>query len=633
MNARAPCPRECAETAAQRRICRRQVGPPTRDWTNFTRRARRDQVHCPPCSVRLGSDGRGWSTPLEQGLQGPLTLLAAGAGAGQERAARRLGRGARRARARWAGSRSTRATRDRRRFWRGVLEALAPRRRARAGRARSRSTRPERRPGHARARQRARVPRRARRARARRPARGRRRRARSPTSTGCCAIRRAALRIVIATRVGPAAAAAAGCASPAQLAEHPRARPRVHRGRDRGAARRGGHRARRRGASRRLWQRTEGWAAGLRLAALTLRTHPDPARFVAAFAGDDARDGRLPARRGARTAAADELVDFLLRTSIVDVVCGDLADALTRAAHDAERVLGAARARARARHRRSATTAAGTATTRCCASCCARSCASELPATSVPELHRRAAHWYVDAGRPARGAAARRRRRATGTLVAALAGEHWVPLLVARRARRRCAALLESLPRERGDATTRRWRWRSRPRCSTSATSRRRRAASTAPRRARDAVPEPRRAALRPRRRDRRAAARPPARRPRRGARATRRRCSASRDGGRARRRRPTDLRALALVNLGIAELWTGALDEARRDLEAARRSAEARRARLARAARAAHLAAHAVLAGRLERGTPPGRARRSTLADAPRLGAHLAGRARRGRR
>ena len=38
---------------------------------------------------------------------------------------------------------------------------------------------------------------------------------------------------------------------------------------------------------RRLWERTEGWAAGLRLAALTLRDHPDPAAFVAAFAGDD----------------------------------------------------------------------------------------------------------------------------------------------------------------------------------------------------------------------------------------------------------------------------------------------------------------------------------------------------------
>jgi LuxR family maltose regulon positive regulatory protein len=36
-----------------------------------------------------------------------------------------------------------------------------------------------------------------------------------------------------------------------------------------------------------LWQRTEGWAAGLRLAALTLRTHPEPEKFVADLAGDD----------------------------------------------------------------------------------------------------------------------------------------------------------------------------------------------------------------------------------------------------------------------------------------------------------------------------------------------------------
>src|SRR6202012_4656105 len=31
----------------------------------------------------------------------------------------------------------------------------------------------------------------------------------------------------------------------------------------------------------RLHQRTEGWAAGLRLAALSLASHPDPERFVA----------------------------------------------------------------------------------------------------------------------------------------------------------------------------------------------------------------------------------------------------------------------------------------------------------------------------------------------------------------
>ena len=36
-----------------------------------------------------------------------------------------------------------------------------------------------------------------------------------------------------------------------------------------------------------LYQRTEGWAAGLRLAALSLAGHPDPERFVADFSGSD----------------------------------------------------------------------------------------------------------------------------------------------------------------------------------------------------------------------------------------------------------------------------------------------------------------------------------------------------------
>jgi LuxR family maltose regulon positive regulatory protein len=36
-----------------------------------------------------------------------------------------------------------------------------------------------------------------------------------------------------------------------------------------------------------LHQRTEGWAAGLRLAAISLVGHPDPERFVAEFSGSD----------------------------------------------------------------------------------------------------------------------------------------------------------------------------------------------------------------------------------------------------------------------------------------------------------------------------------------------------------
>ena len=78
----------------------------------------------------------------------------------------------------------------------------------------------------------------------------------------------------------------------------------------------------------RLHERTEGWAAGLRLAALSLARHDAPARFVAEFSGSE------------RT-VADYLLDevlasqppevrsLLLRTCILERVNGPLADLLT----------------------------------------------------------------------------------------------------------------------------------------------------------------------------------------------------------------------------------------------------------------------------------------------------------------
>ena len=77
-----------------------------------------------------------------------------------------------------------------------------------------------------------------------------------------------------------------------------------------------------------LQERTEGWAAGLRLAALSLAGHPDPARFAAEFSGSE------------RTVAEyllAEVLDrqpepvrrLLLRTSILERVNGELAGLLT----------------------------------------------------------------------------------------------------------------------------------------------------------------------------------------------------------------------------------------------------------------------------------------------------------------
>jgi len=82
------------------------------------------------------------------------------------------------------------------------------------------------------------------------------------------------------------------------------------------------------GALARLYGRTEGWAAGLRLAALSLAGHPDPERFAAEFSGTD---------RAVAEFLLAEVLDqqseavrrLLLRTSALERVCGPLADVLT----------------------------------------------------------------------------------------------------------------------------------------------------------------------------------------------------------------------------------------------------------------------------------------------------------------
>jgi len=77
-----------------------------------------------------------------------------------------------------------------------------------------------------------------------------------------------------------------------------------------------------------LRQRTEGWAAGLRLAALSLADHPDPERFVAEFSGSDRTVAEyLIAEMLERQ--PDDVQDLLLRTSVLDRVNGELADLLT----------------------------------------------------------------------------------------------------------------------------------------------------------------------------------------------------------------------------------------------------------------------------------------------------------------
>ena len=77
-----------------------------------------------------------------------------------------------------------------------------------------------------------------------------------------------------------------------------------------------------------LTARTEGWAAGLQLAALSLRGHADAAGFVAAFSGS---------HRFVLDYLGDEVLDgqpgpvraFLLETSVLERLSGELCDAVT----------------------------------------------------------------------------------------------------------------------------------------------------------------------------------------------------------------------------------------------------------------------------------------------------------------
>jgi LuxR family maltose regulon positive regulatory protein len=86
-----------------------------------------------------------------------------------------------------------------------------------------------------------------------------------------------------------------------------------------------------------LQRRTEGWAAGLRLAVISLTGHPDPERFVAEFSGTDRTVAEyLLAEMLERQ--PEEVQQLLLRTSLLDRVNGELADLLTGRA-GSERIL------------------------------------------------------------------------------------------------------------------------------------------------------------------------------------------------------------------------------------------------------------------------------------------------------
>lgn len=138
----------------------------------------------------------------------------------------------------------------------------------------------------------------------------------------------------------------------------------------------------------RIVGRTEGWAAGIRLAAISLDGHPDPEQFAKEF---DAEQSAITSYLVDEVLNAQpaSIREFLLRTSILNRVCADIARELTDEEPDPDVLPILARANAFVRptghgwyRYHSLFTAVLRLKLRC-----------EYPG-QVAELHRRAARWF-----------------------------------------------------------------------------------------------------------------------------------------------------------------------------------------------------------------------------------------------
>ena len=91
------------------------------------------------------------------------------------------------------------------------------------------------------------------------------------------------------------------------------------------------------GALESLVATTEGWAAGLRLVALSLARHPDPERYAVSFSGRERAVAEYLVAEVLERQSA-EVRQLLLRTSLLERVSGPLADRLTGSS-GSERIL------------------------------------------------------------------------------------------------------------------------------------------------------------------------------------------------------------------------------------------------------------------------------------------------------
>jgi LuxR family maltose regulon positive regulatory protein len=141
-----------------------------------------------------------------------------------------------------------------------------------------------------------------------------------------------------------------------------------------------------------LHHRTEGWAAGLRLAVISLTGHPEPERFVAEFSGTDRAVGEyLLAEMLERQPS--EVQRMLLRTSLVDRMNAELADLLAGRSGSDQMLLALEEANA------FVVSLDAQRTWFRYHQLLADFLRLELRRTSadeVPDLHRRAARWFAD---------------------------------------------------------------------------------------------------------------------------------------------------------------------------------------------------------------------------------------------
>ena len=160
------------------------------------------------------------------------------------------------------------------------------------------------------------------------------------------------------------------------------------------------------GADRRCSSpRTEGWAAGLQLAALSLRDRDDVTAFVEEFSGDDRHVADYFGNEVLEQ-LPDDVRSFLLQTSVLDTVTPALCAALTergRSVHR-DRAVGLAQPPGPVRHSPARVARTSTATTACSATCSASGSDRSTPGSRTAPAAT-AGEWHRDRG------AERRRRR------------------------------------------------------------------------------------------------------------------------------------------------------------------------------------------------------------------------------